>query len=105
VDDGGALGKELRQRDAVMSRRRVGHEAGRLVHDHQIGVLEDDLEGSRLRWACRRGIVFHDRHPRPLLHAVVLRACLSVHVDGTRVDQALGRGARRGGAARRQERV
>ena len=96
----------LRQRRAAVPRRGMRHEARRLVHHEQVGVLVARPRTSAARRRRRRRRLAPRRsRPAPGRDAVVLRPRRAVHRHRPGLDQPLRGRARGDGAARGQERV
>jgi hypothetical protein len=106
VHDARSGRQKLREGYPVMARRGMRNDAGGLVHDDEMLVLEDDVErnGGRCigRFGGGRG---RDHDAVAVFNAVVLGPGGPVDRDGAALDRPLGCRARGEGPLGRQERV
>ena len=91
VAAGGAERQQaVRERPGLFPARGVDDEPGRLVHDEEVLVLVDDVEGDRLGDELLR-LGQRDVEPFSALEPEALRPALAVDEDVAGADEALGR--------------
>jgi hypothetical protein len=76
----------------AIARTRMNRQAGRLVHDEQVRILEHHRDGRRLRLDTLRSCRELDLDHRSCLETVALRPGNAVDEDRALLQQALGDG-------------